>query len=143
MNDSGASLGGKKKFEGPGGTPGGLGEFLLGLLLAGIGGYLFLNQVQVHTSFWRFGGLENSFGISLIPMLLGIGLLFWNGKSVAGWLLTVGGFVFIVAGVLMNMDVYFQRTSLFHTLLMLGLLAAGLGLVARSLRPHGRRAPAE
>lgn len=116
---------------------------MLGLLLAGIGGYLFLNQVQVHTSFWRFGGLENSFGISLIPMLLGIGLLFWNGKSVAGWLLTVGGFVFIVAGVLMNMDVYFQRTSLFHTLLMLGLLAAGLGLVARSLRPHGRRAPAE
>ena len=35
------------RFEGPGGTPGGLGTFLLGLALAVGGGYLILNQVQV------------------------------------------------------------------------------------------------
>jgi hypothetical protein len=136
MSDTGGSFGGKAERKGAGGTPGGVGEFFVGLLLAGIGTYLLFNQVQVHTSFWRFGGLANSFGISLIPLLLGVGVLFFNGKSTIGWVLTVGGFLFIVVGIIANMDIYFQRTSLFNTLVMLILLAAGLGLIVRSLRPH-------
>jgi len=35
----------------------------------------------------------------------------------------------------MNMDIYFRQTTLFNTLVMLGLLFGGLGLVARSLKP--------
>lgn len=142
---SGGSFGGKdgKKFEGAGGTPGGVGEFFIGILLAGIGIYLLFNQVQIHTSYWRFGGLANSFGISLIPMLLGIGILFVNGKSLIGWLLAVGGLLFILVGLLANMDIYFQRTSLWNTTLMFVLIASGLGLVVKSLRPHKRRADAE
>lgn len=136
MSDTGASFGGRKKFEGPGGTPGGLGEFFGGLALAAIGIYLLFEHVSVQTSFWHFAG-NNSFGITLIPIMLGIGLLFWNGKSILGWLLTVGGLLFVVVGVIANMDIYFQRTSLWNTLIMLGLIAAGLGLIARSLRPHG------
>ena len=136
MSDSGGSFGGKTERKGAGGTPGGVGEFFLGLILAGIGTYLLLNQVQVHTSFWRFGGMANSFGISLLPLLIGIGVLFFNGKSTIGWVLAVGGFLFIVVGILANMDIYFQRTSLFNTLLMLGMMAAGLGLIVKSLRPH-------
>jgi hypothetical protein len=138
MSDSGSSFGGRKRFEGPGGTPGGMGEFLLGIVLSGIGLYLLFDRVTVHTSFWRFGGAANSFGITLIPLLIGVGLLFFNGKSVIGWVLTLGGLLFIVVGVIANMDIYFQRTSLINTLIMLGLMAAGLGLIARSLRPHSR-----
>jgi hypothetical protein len=134
MSESGGSFGGKVK--GAGGTPGGVGEFFFGLVLAGIGGYLLFNQVQVHTSFWRFGGLANSFGISLIPMLLGVAMLFFNGKSKIAWILTVGGLLFIIVGIIANMDVYFQRTTLFNTLVMLVLLAGGLGLIFKSLRPH-------
>ncbi len=136
MTDSGASFGGRKRFEGPGGTPGGMGEFFLGVLLFGIGLYLLFDRVTVQTSFWHFGGIRNSFGVTLIPLLIGIGVLFFNGKSVIGWVLTIGGLLFIVVGVVANMDIYFQRTSLLNTLIMLGLLAAGIGLVARSLRPH-------
>jgi hypothetical protein len=40
----------------------------------------------------------------------------------------------IFAGILTNLRIYFEPTSLFHTLVMLGLLVGGLGLVARSLR---------
>lgn len=141
MTDTGGSFGGRAKrpFEGAGGTPGGVGEFCFGLLLAGIGAYLLLNQVQVHTSFWRFGGLANSFGISLLPMLLGVGILFFNGRSLAGWILTVSGFLFIIVGIVANMDIYFQHTSLWNTLLMLVFFAAGLGLIFRSLRPHASK----
>jgi hypothetical protein len=139
MSETGSSFGGGKKFQGPGGTPGGMGEFLLGLLLTGIGVYLLLDNVTVHTSYWNFGG--HGFGVTLIPMLIGIGILFFNGSSKVGWVLAGGGLLFIIVGVVANMDIYFRRTSLLNTIIMLGLFAAGLGLVARSLRPHRRAQP--
>jgi len=123
------------KFAGPGGTPGGAWQFLIGLIMAGVGSYLLLNQVQVTTSWWHFWGVS-AFGLSLLPMLLGIGILFFNGKSVLGWILTLVGFAIIIAGILMNMDIYFRSTSLYNTLVMLVLLAGGLGLIAKSLRPQ-------
>ncbi len=42
----------------------------------------------------------------------------------------------IFAGVLVNLQIYFQPTSLYNTVVMLVLLAGGIGLVARSLRPY-------
>ena len=120
--------------RGPGGTPGGLGEFLFGLALIIGGGYLVLNQVTVSSGLWTIWGY-NAFGLSLIPLLLGIGILFFNGRSLAGWVLTLGGAIIILVGVISHLNVFFQPTSLFNTLLMLGGLFAGIGLVARSLRP--------
>ena len=101
--------------------------------MAGVGGYLILNQVQVTTSFWRFGQY-GGFGLTLLPLLTGVAFLFYDGKSVVGWLLTSVGAAIILANILMNMDIYFRQTTLFNTLMMLGLLFGGLGLVARSLR---------
>ncbi len=118
-----------------GGTPGGLGQFLMGLVMACLGAYLLTNQVMVVGSYWNFYG-TNTFGITLIPMLFGVGLLFWNGRSLAGWLLTLGGALFILAGVIANMHIYFQATSLFNTIVMLVLLVGGLGLIVRALGPH-------
>jgi hypothetical protein len=119
--------------RGPGGTPGGVGEFLIGLAMVIGGGYLVLNQVVVVGGFWNLFGYS-AFGLSLIPMLVGIGILFFNGKSMLGWLLTAGGALIILLGVLVNMNIFFRPTSLCNTLLMLGALAGGIGLVARSLR---------
>ena len=118
-----------------GGTPGGLGHFLLGFAMTCVGGYLLTNQVMVGSGYWNFYG-NNTFGITLLPMLIGIGLLFFSGRSTIGWLLTAGGALFIFAGVIANLHVYFQPTSLFNTIVMLVLLAGGIGLIARALRPH-------
>jgi len=124
-----------------GGTPGGLGHFLMGLVMACIGGYLLSNQVTVGGAYWNFYG-GNTFGITLVPMLLGFAMLFWNGRSVVGWLLTVGGALFILAGVIVNMHIYFRPTTLFNTMVMLVLLVGGLALIARALRPYGEKAKA-
>jgi hypothetical protein len=124
-----------RSFSDVGGTPGGLGHFLLGFAMACLGAYLLANQVTVAGSYWNFYG-GNTFGITLIPMLIGIALLFWNGRSVAGWLLTAAGALFILAGVIANMHIYFQPTSLFNTIVMLVLLVGGLGMIARSMRAH-------
>jgi len=95
--------------------------------------------VTVVGSYWNFYG-GNSFGITLIPMLFGIGLLFWRGRSIFGWILLVGGALFILAGVLVNMHIYFRPLSLFNTIVMLVLFVGGLGLIARGLQPHRRQA---
>jgi hypothetical protein len=64
-------------------------------------------------------------------------MLFRNGRSVAGWLLTIGGVLVIFSGIIMNLHIYFQPASLFNTLIMLVLLVGGLGLIARSMRSSG------
>jgi hypothetical protein len=141
MGDTGASFGGKPQrgFEGAGGTPGGVAEFFIGVGVAAIGFYLLFSHVTVHSSYWSFmgfGSVGRSFGISLIPLLFGIGILFVNVNSVLGWFLSVGGLLFILAGILVNLDIYFQGTTLMNTLIMLAMIAAGLGLIVKGLRPH-------
>jgi len=120
-------------MKGAGGTSGGVGTFVAGLAMVVAGGYLLLTRVNVTSSGWLFYGY-NAFGLSLLPLLIGIGTLFYNGRSIAGWLLTGAGAVIIVVGIVSNLSIYFQTTSLFDTLLILGLLAGGIGLVARSLQ---------
>lgn len=126
-----------------GGTPGGTRTFLLGLVLVAIGGYLLFNQVQVHGGYWRWGvgGYGTNFGLTLIPLLLGIAILFVNGKSLVGRLLTGLGALIILVGIIVNLDIHFQQTSLFNTLLMLVLLVAGIGLVVRSVMPMQSKLP--
>ena len=123
-------------MRGAGGTSGGLGQFFIGLALAAAGAWLLTNQVVVSSGAWTLWGYS-SFGLSLIPMLLGIGMLFFDGKSKLGWVLLVAGLAIVFVGVIVNLHVYFQPTSLFNTLMMLALLAAGLGLIARSLKAQG------
>jgi uncharacterized protein len=119
--------------SGAGGTPGGVGQFFIGLAMAVAGGYLLLNQVTVTSGAWSLWGY-NAFGLSLLPFVVGIGFLFFNGRSRIGWLLTFAGVVIIFAAVLMNMSIYFRSTTLFNTLTMLVLLAGGIGLIASSLK---------
>ncbi len=124
----------RRTLRDAGGTSGGVGTFLLGAIMTVGGGYLLLNQVVVTSSFWRLFGYD-LFGLSLVPLLIGLGVVFYSGRNVLGWLLVFAGAVIIVTGVIANMTVYFRSTSLFATLMMLLLLVGGLGLVARSLRP--------
>jgi len=129
-------------MQGAGGTPGGIGQFLIGFACAVAGGWMLLNQVTVGGGAWSLWGY-NSFGLSLLPFVFGVGLLFFDGRSWIGWLLLMAGLVIILAGVLMNLRIYFQPTSLYNTLVMLGLLAGGVGLIARSLRNVARSLPPE
>jgi hypothetical protein len=124
-----------QRFRGAGGTSGGVGEFCLGLAMTVVGAYLLLDQVTVSTGFWGLWGY-NAVGLSLMPLLVGLGWLFFDGRAGIAWSLVVLSLLILLAGIVANLHVYFRPTSLFNTLIMLGLLAGGLGLLARSLRPH-------
>jgi predicted membrane channel-forming protein YqfA (hemolysin III family) len=123
--------------HGAGGTEGGVLTFFVGVGMAAAGAYLLTSRVMVQTNVWRMWGF-NGFGLSLIPLLLGIGMLFYDGRSLLAKLLTFVGVVIIFAGILMNLEIYFQQTPLFATLMMMVLLAGGVGLVLRAVRPMRR-----
>src|SRR6185295_16789623 len=96
----------ENKWAGAGGTPGGIGVFLLGFVMACAGGWLLTNQVTVSSQYFASGLMipvvnyrMNEFGLSLIPFIIGIGFLFFNGKSITGWLLTIAGLAIILAGI--------------------------------------------
>lgn len=119
-----------------GGTQGGTGLFLVGFGMFCVGLYLLFQQIDVHGGYWRWGvGNEQTFGLTLVPLLAGVGVLFWNGSSKVGWLLAGVGLLILVAGIIANMQIHWRRTTLFNALLMLVLVAGGIGMMARSLRP--------
>ena len=124
-------------MRGAGGTDGGLVMFFLGVVLAVAGGWLLTNQVTVTGGHWLLWGYS-SFGLSLLPFIAGIAILFYDRRLMAGWLLLVAGVAIILAGILVNLRIYFQPTSLFNTLAMLVLLFGGIGLVIRALAPSRR-----
>lgn len=127
------------RLRNPGGTSGGVGEFLIGLALLIAGGYLFLDNVTVSTAGnwgWGWFGSNRLFGVTLIPLFIGIAVLFFNGRSPIGWVLTVGSAIVIGVGIVANLTVQWRPTSLYFTLIIIGLMAAGIGFIARSVRPH-------
>jgi hypothetical protein len=126
-----------------GGTQGGLTWFLGGLAMLAVGVYLLFQQVDVHGGYWRWGGWGsgNSFGLTLVPLLIGVGILFYDGESKVGWIVGGLGLLIIIAGIVANLEIHFRRTSLFNTILILVLIAGGIGVILRSLRPAGGGAP--
>ena len=119
----------------PGGTSGGLIEFVVGLAMSIAGGYMLISRVVVTSGFWSWNGY-NTFGLSLVPLIFGIAFVFFNGKSIIGWILIFASAIIIASGILMNLQIYFQPTSLFNTIVMLVLFAGGLGLIARAVMAH-------
>ncbi|HSO73730.1 MAG TPA: hypothetical protein VLU47_02750 [Blastocatellia bacterium] len=123
------------RLKGPGGSPGGMGMFVFGLALTVAGGYLILKHTQIGSGYWSWWG-TNTFGLTLLPLIIGIGLLFFDGRSIAGWVLAGAGTLIIFVGIIVNLQIHFPQTSLFNVIVMLTLFAGGLGLIARSLKSY-------
>jgi hypothetical protein len=120
--------------RGAGGTEGGVATFCLGVAMAAAGAYLLTSRVTVASSGFALWGYSG-FGLSLIPLMLGIGMLFYDGRSLIAKLLILVGVVIIGAGIISNLNVYFMHTPLFAMLMMLALLCGGIGLIIRAIRP--------
>lgn len=135
--------------KGAGGTPGGFGYFFAGLAMMGIGFYLLLSKIMVVSSFmsgaplYRLGsaqGLPFSFqvtsGTIFIPMIIGIVMVFYNGKSVLGWCLFVLSLGAMIAGVITSLSIRMQSMSAIDAITIFVLAFGGLGLFLRSLKSN-------
>ncbi len=128
-------------MKGAGGTDGGIGSFLIGFAMLCGGGYLLLQNIQVSNSFgfgyglYQFGNFSLTSGMILIPILFGIGMIFWNSKNIFGWLLAGGSVIALIFGVLSSLHFRIRPMSLFDLLVILTLTVGGLALFLKSLRP--------
>ena len=127
-------------MNGAGGTSGGVGQFFLGLVMMCGGFYLLLNNVVVSSSFglgsrlFGIGGYGVTGGIILIPLVIGIAMIFYNARSVFGWLLAVASFGATVFGVIASVSLNLRTMTAFELICILALAFGGLGLFLRSLR---------
>jgi len=128
-------------MRGAGGTEGGYGAFLIGLVMMCGGFYLLLNSIVVNSHFgmgmrlYNIGGFGLTSGMLMIPFLIGIGLVFYSAANWLGWLLVIGSLVALVFGVLATTNFTFRAMSAFDLIVILVLSFGGLGLFLRSFRP--------
>lgn len=127
--------------RGAGGTPGGSLAFFVGLIMATAGGYLLLDNIVVSNNWgwgaplYRFGGgFSVTGGALLIPFMFGVGWIFYNARSVWGWILAGGSLAAIIFGVIINLSITMRTMSLLNLIIILVLMVGGLGLFVRSLR---------
>lgn len=110
-------------------------NFFLGIILLAVGVYMVFQCTDVHASWhiWYIGGWGVPSGLVVVPLLVGIGMLFYNSKSIAGWIVSTIGVAIILATIIMSVQIRFRSTSLFNYILMFGTILAGTGLLLKSL----------
>jgi len=140
-------------MKGAGGTSGGLGHFFIGLIMMCGGFYMLLNAINVTSSFgmgmrlYGFSAMGGNYNITsgmvMIPFMFGVGLIFYNGKNILGWLLAIGSITGLIFGVISSIRFSFRTMTSFDLIVILVLAMGGLGLFLRSLKTLDARFPDE
>ena len=111
-------------------------NLLAGIAFFVLGVFLITQNTVVRTGF-NLGGLTGGynppFGVLLIPVLIGIILLFAMKKQTWGWILIGFGLATILLGLLMGLEIFLKPTNLYVTILMFGCAAVGVGLMIRGV----------
>lgn len=109
--------------------------FFGGIVVFLVGIYMIFQNTIISTGFnlTRVFGFNPSFGLVLLPLLIGIIVLFFNEHSVLGWFLIIVGIFIILMGILMGLRIRFMPVSLFEGILMFGMTAAGIGISLKGL----------
>lgn len=110
-------------------------EFFVGILLLGVGLFMLSKRVMVHGSWhiWRIGGYDLSSGLITVPLIIGIIWQFCRPKSIIPKIVITLGAIFIVASVIMSIRINFVTTSMFDYIIIIGMAAAGSGLLLKTL----------
>ena len=128
------------QIEGAGGSKGGIGRFFIGMIMMVAGGYLFLNAVQVINhfhlgyAFYSIGKMRLTSGMVLIPLIFGIGMIFYNAKNWMGWALSIASGVMFLYGIIASINFKLRTMTAFELIMILTLMIGGLGLFLSSLR---------
>lgn len=131
-------------MKGAGGTEGGLRDFFVGLSMMAIGFYMLLSKIVVSSSFGMGHRLYHvktagmNFGLTtgmvFIPMIIGIGMIFYNAKSIWGWFISGISVAAMIFGVISSTTIRLQTMSSFDLIVILVLAFGGVGLFLRSLK---------
>jgi hypothetical protein len=112
---------------------------------------MLLNAIHVTSSFGMgmrlygfsaMGGMMNiTSGMVMIPFMFGVGLIFYNGKNILGWILAIGSITALIFGVISSIRFSFRTMTSFDLIVILVLAIGGLGLFLRSLKALDKSLP--
>ncbi|HXA47455.1 MAG TPA: hypothetical protein VNW52_07480 [Burkholderiaceae bacterium] len=126
---------------------GSAGQAFLGFIMMCSGFYLLLQSIIVSNSFFlgvglfQFGGgMSVTGGMILVPLIFGIGMIFYNTSNMIGWLLAIGSLAALIIGVIVNTHFTLRTMSLFEVLCIFTLAIGGLGLFLRGIA-ESRKVP--
>ncbi len=107
---------------------GGMGLILLGL-------FLLLQHVKLSSGYSTWWGMTagDSIGFILVPLLVGVGWIFYNSRSVWGWLIMVVSLVLTVFTIISGLRMYFIPLSMISVILMLLPMTAGVAFVLKGM----------
>lgn len=108
--------------------------YFAGLGLIGVSILMMFQHVTVGSGIMGmlgFGG--GGFGLLLIPLMLGIGWMFYDSKSRAGWAVTAGSVALIFFAILSSLRMNFGNIPLLSMIMMLLPLAAGGALLLKGM----------
>ncbi|MCR5816433.1 MAG: hypothetical protein K6F91_06100 [Ruminococcus sp.] len=119
-------------------------QFFMGFLLFGGGLYWVFNSFTVSSSwgygYWGIGSLRMPMGTMLIPLLVGIGLLFFFEKKAIGGFVCALGVLIILISLLTSLSFHATSGTLYTYILMFGMVAAGAALLIRVLfKPNSKK----
>ncbi|HIU52088.1 MAG TPA: hypothetical protein IAB70_05690 [Candidatus Merdicola faecigallinarum] len=110
-------------------------QFFIGVILLGVGLFMLTKRVTVHSSWyiWRIGNFDLSSGMITIPLIIGIIWYFFDSKSYVPKVIITLSVIFIIITIIMSVRINFMVTSMFNYILIFGMIAAGSGLLLRTL----------
>jgi len=111
--------------------------FLIGMILFGVGVFWVLQTARVTTNFggyfYHFGSFGLPNGMIIVPLLIGVVMLFAMERKIWGGAVSIMGILFILITILMNVRITWTNSSAFEFILMFSFIAAGGGLILRGL----------
>ncbi len=114
-------------------------SLLLGFVMMCAGGYLLLESIVVSQTYflgvglYHVGGLPVTGGMILVPLIFGLGIIFYRPSNLIGWALGVGSLAAMILGVIVNTHLTLRQMSLFELIGIFVLCFGGLGLFLRAL----------
>lgn len=107
-------------------------QFFVGLVMTVVGGYLFMQNIQVTSAnIFGFSMMGRRMdGLIFIPLIASIIFLFFRYNIVSKMCCGLS-LLLIIANVIMNLQLHWTATSLFGTLVIFVLLFGGIGLLAK------------
>lgn len=115
--------------------------FFIGLVMLVVGGYLFMQNVEVTTSnIFTFSLLGHRMdGLIFLPLIASIIFIFFRYNKVSKTCFCLS-IVIIIVNVIANLRLYWNTVSLFVTIIIFVLLFGGAALVMKTIfvNPNGK-----
>lgn len=106
-----------------------------GLVCLAVGILMVFSNIKIGTGTMSWFGMgAGGAGFMFLPLLIGIGMLVYNSKWRAGWIVLALGFALIIFSILAQLTIWFPFVSAITFILMFVPLAAGVALMVKGVQ---------